>query len=130
MEQMARDAPAEEPYFKRTLREHFGTDPAKLAIVVEKIEDADHPNLHLAIESYLQVRSHELLGISSEAAFMGVTMAQLVSGGGRHGRIDEGPVSYRNVRLAGDRVLACTQMGLYLVRDGDARLALLVTRTT
>ena len=38
MEQMARQAPAEEPFFRRRLREHFGSDPAKFAIVTEKIQ--------------------------------------------------------------------------------------------
>jgi hypothetical protein len=62
---------------------------------------------------------------------MGLELAQLVSGGGgmMHGAgATEGPVTYTNVALDGDRVLACTQLGLYLVREGDTRLAILVAR--
>jgi hypothetical protein len=131
MEQMAREAPTgEEPFFRARLREHFGADPATLAIVGEKIEDANHPNLHLAIESYVATRTSELLGITSQASFMGITMAMLVAGRARHGDdIAQGPVSYKNVQLDGDRRLACTALGLYLVSDGDARLAILVART-
>jgi hypothetical protein len=131
MEQMARQAPAEEPFFRRRLHEHFGRDPSKFTIVADKFSEADHPNLHLATEAFVtaQGRTHELLGISSEApAFMGISLAQLMSsGGGMRGEpASEGPVMYTNVALDGDRVLPCTQLGLYLVSDGDTRLALLV----
>jgi hypothetical protein len=63
---------------------------------------------------------------------MGISLAQLVSGSGGMMRGDgpsEGPVSYTNVSLDGDRVLACTQLGLYLIREGDTRLAIFVART-
>ena len=134
MEQMARESPAEEPFFRRRLREHFGADPSKFAIVAEKFTDANHPNVHLAIEAFVTApgRAHELLGISSDRApFMGLGLAQLVSGGG--GMMNgegaaEGPVTYANVALDGDRVLACTELGLYLVTGGDLRLAIFVAK--
>src|SRR5688500_15565454 len=80
MEQMANASPAEEPFFRARLREHFGADPSKLTIVADKFNDADHPNLHLAIDAFITTpgRTHELVGISSDhAAFMGVTLAHL-----------------------------------------------------
>lgn len=132
MEQMVRESPAAEPFFRRRLHDHFGTDPSKLTIVVEKFSDADHPNLHLAIEGFIaaQGRTHELIGISSDAAaFMGISLAQLVSGSGGMPHGDgaaEGPVTYTNIPLDGDRVVACTQLGLYLIAEGDSRLAILV----
>lgn len=134
MEQMARESPAEEPFFRKRLREHFGADPAKFSSVAEKFSDANHPNLHLAVEAFVTApgRTYELLGISSDrAAFMGIDIASLVSGGGGMMRGDgaaEGPVTYTNVALDGDRVLACTQLGLYLVSEADSRLAILVAR--
>ena len=125
MEQMARQTPPEEPYFRRRLLEHFGSDPAKLAIVTQKFSDADLPNVHLAVEAYTLApeRSCELLGISSDApAFMGISFAQLISPGGmmRGASATEGPVTYANVALDGDRVLACTSLGMYLVREGNS----------
>jgi hypothetical protein len=135
MEQMARESPGEEPFFRHRLREHFGADPAKFAIVTDKFTEANHPNLHLAIEAFVTTpgRSYELLGISSDAApFMNIGLAQLVAGGGAMMRGDsaaEGPVTYTNIALDGDRMLACTQLGLYLIREGDARLAILVAKT-
>jgi hypothetical protein len=133
MEQMAQQAPAEEPFFRQRLRDHFGTDPAKLAIVAEKFSDANHPNVHLAIEAFTSApgRTVELIGISSDVpSFMGITFAQLISPGGmmRGASANEGPVTYTNVALDGDRVLACTSLGMYLVREGDSRVALLVQK--
>lgn len=133
MEQMALQAPAEAPFFLERLREHFGTDPSKLTILTEKFSDANHPNVHLAIEAFTTApgRTFELLGISSEASsFMGITLAQLISRSGmmHGGGATEGPVTYSNVTLDGDNVLACTQLGLYLVREGDTRLAVLVQK--
>src|SRR5215471_18540545 len=107
MEQMARQAPTEEPFFQRRLREHFGADPAKFAIVSEKITDDNHPNLEVAIEAFVTApgRSFELLGVSSAAAaFMGISLAQLVSAGGGMMRgvdVAEGPVAYTNIPLDG-----------------------------
>lgn len=134
MEQMSRENPADEPFFRRRLREHFGADPSKFSIVAEKFADANHANLHLAIESFATAegRSHELFGISSEQVGYGmpINLAQLISGASRHGTPpEEGPVTYTNVALDGDRVLACTQLGLYLISEGDTRLAILVART-
>jgi hypothetical protein len=131
IEQMAREGPSEEPYFRQRLRDHFSADPSRLAIVSEKISEANHPNLHLAIEAFIGAdgRTSELLGISTDApSFMGLDFAQLVAKGGgmRGGAATEGPVTYTNIGLDGDRVLPCTQLGLYLVSDGDTRLALLV----
>jgi hypothetical protein len=134
MEQMAHQSPAEEPFFRRRLREHFGADPSKFAIVAERFGEANHPNLQLAIEAFVTApgRSHELLGISAtRASFMEVSLAELVSGGGGMmggEAASEGPVAYTNVALDGDRVLACTRLGLYLIREGDTRLAILVTK--
>ncbi|HEU0037213.1 MAG TPA: AAA family ATPase [Kofleriaceae bacterium] len=134
MEQMAREAPGEEPFFRRRLREHFGSDPSKFAIVTEKIGEANHPNLHLAIEAFVSEpgRTYELLGVSTDpTSFIGISLAQLVSGGGGvmgSGGPAEGPVSYTNVALDGDHVLACTQLGLYLVSEGDTRLVIFVAR--
>lgn len=41
--------------------------------------------------------------------------------------VSEGSVSYVNYHLDGDRILACVQLGLYLISDGDAHLIVLVS---
>jgi ATPase family associated with various cellular activities (AAA) len=133
MQQMASQGPAEEPFFRRRLAEHFGADPSKLTIISEKFGDSDHPNLHLAVEAFIGApgRTSELLGIASEVvAFGGFSLAQLVAPGsaGLMGGAgpSEGPVKYTNLELNDGKGLACTQLGLYLVKDGEHPLALLV----
>jgi hypothetical protein len=133
MEQMAQQTPREEPFFPRRLRDHFGADPSKLTIVGEKLALADHPNLHLALEAFVSAagRTFELIGITTAAPpFMGLKLTDLIAPGGmmQAGAASEGPVSYTRIPLDGDRVLACTELGIYLVREGDARLAILVQR--
>lgn len=136
METMASQAPAEESFFRRRLTEHFGADPSKLIIVGDKYADSDHPSVHLAIEAFVSApgRKHEVLGINGDAGVYGATsMANLIApaargmlGGSGAG---EGPVRYVTIQLDGDRSLACTQLALYLVREGELPLALLVEAT-
>lgn len=134
MEQMSREGAAEEPFFRRRLTAHFGADPSKFSIVAEKFSDANHANLHLAIESFATAegRSHELLGISASDSmgYLGISLAQLIAAPSQHTEPPaEGPVSYANVALDDDRVLACMRLGLYLIQEGETRLAILVART-
>jgi hypothetical protein len=132
LEQMASQGPSQEPPFLRHLRTHFGTEPTTLPTIVEKFEKYEHANLHVSIEDYVahEGRSAQILGILGHDGYRGVSLADLVapSGSSLMGREGptEGPVQYVNVRLDGDRVLSCVQCGLYLIRDEDERLAVLV----
>jgi hypothetical protein len=132
LEQVAAQGPAEDPVFVRRLRAHFGRDPAALPVVAEKFERYEHPNVHVAIEDYLarEGRSAEIVGIIAEHTYMGISLSDLVAPGrpglmGRSGA-SEGPVEYINIPLDEGRVLTCVQCGLYLVRDGADRLAVLL----
>jgi hypothetical protein len=121
--------PGEEPVFLDRLQEHFGRDPRGLAIVQEAFDSHDHPNVHLAVEAWIAGagRSAELLGISAERQFGGVGLASLISPGAMMSSPPAvGPVEHRNVPIANGEVLSCVQRGLFLVRDGDNRLALLL----
>jgi len=134
LNQMAAQAPAEEPVFLRVLRDHFGSDPAGLPIVGEDFASSDHPNVQIAIEDFLASEgcSAELVGVNGgpESAYRGVSLAGLIT---RHGNglfggsgPSPGPVQYVNIGLHDGKVLACVQCGLYLIRDAGARLALLM----
>jgi hypothetical protein len=132
LDQMASQTAAEEPVFLRRLRTHFGTDPATLPVVTEQFEKYDHPNVHTAIQDFMsgEGRSSEILGILGHNPFGAISLPDLVAPqgfalmGGHAPR--EGPVQYVNVPLEDDRVLSCVQSGLYLVRDGQESLAVLV----
>jgi hypothetical protein len=132
MKQMASQAPAGDPPFVSRLRDHFGQDPATLPVISEKFQEHDHPNLQQAINAWLagSDRSAEMLGIIDDRSYFGLSLARLVAprqasmmGGGEPA---EGPVQYAHVTLDQDKILTCVQQGLYLLRSGNERLALLV----
>jgi len=132
LEQMAAQGSTEEPVFVRRLRTHFGREPNTLPVVSESFETYEHPNLQTAIDEYLSQpgRSAEIVGIISPNKFMGLGLADLVAPGGPalfgQGQATEGPVEYVNITLESERVMTCVNCGLYLVSDGDGRLAVLV----
>jgi hypothetical protein len=132
LEQMASQGPATEPLFVQRFRAHFAQEPTTLPVVSETFEPFEHPNLHLAVEDYLAQpgRSADILGIISAHKFMGVSLSDLVAPAGSplmgQSGATEGPVEYVNIALDGDRVLTCVQCGVYLLRDGNERLAVLM----
>jgi AAA+ superfamily predicted ATPase len=118
--------PDDEPEIRRLLSQHFGQDPSVLTIVSESFPEAEHPNLHLSIEEYISnsSRSFELVGVVSERmSYSRLSFAQLV--GGLDGEsVSRGPVQYVNLRTGPAEVLPCVDLGLYLVREGESRLAI------
>jgi len=114
------------PYFLERLREHFGQEPSKLPIVREDVEQADRPNLQLAVESYLAEANRRvtILGIGG-GDFREPTFATMLAPAHRGFDMAEGPVEYKNIHLA-DRVLPCMVRGLYLIEDSIGRHAVLV----
>jgi len=134
LDQMATQAPAEDPIFLTRLRKHFSAEPAAFPVVGEQFEASDHPNVQKALEAYVSEHncSTELVGITGDQtfAYMGISLAQLSlparSGLWGGATVMEGPVQYVNVPLEDDRVIACVQCGLYLISDGKRRLAVLV----
>jgi hypothetical protein len=132
LEQSTAQAPTAEPVLAGRLRRHLGADPATLPIVGEDYEPAEHPNLQVALDDWLQGpgRSSEAVGVAHDKRFGALGLADLAGpragtlfGGGE---LLPGPVEWVNRPLDGDRVLTCIQFGLLLVADGDRRLAVLV----
>jgi hypothetical protein len=123
---------AEPPAVVKALVAHFGGDLTQLPIVTESFPSHDHMNVQKAIDAYLGAdgRSATLMGLTSDAQWTDVTFAQLVAAKGPRspfgGAVSDGPVHYVNVSLGEDEIVTCVQRGLYLVRDGDAPLALLM----
>jgi ATPase family associated with various cellular activities (AAA) len=132
LEQSTAQAPAAEPVLAGRLRRHLGTDPADLPIVAEEYEPAEHPDLQVALDAWLQApgRSHEAVGVAHDRRFGALGLGDLLGprGGALFGggELLPGPVEWVNRHLDGDRVLTCIQFGLLLVADGQRRLAVLV----
>jgi hypothetical protein len=110
---------------------HLGVNPAELPVTSEEFDPYEQPNIQVALDDYLAGpgRVAELVGVGiPQKRFFDLGLSDLVAGPG-DGRplIGEGPVEYVNFHLAGGRVLSCVQFGLYLLRDGDSRLAAFVS---
>jgi hypothetical protein len=128
LQEAAAQARAKPPSILRALREHFDVEPTTLPIVAESFDAHDHPNLHAAVDAFMAAegRSSELMGVSSDAPWMEITFAQLVTGGTAGSPVADGPVQYVNLTLGEGEVITCVQRGVYLIRDGDERSALLI----
>lgn len=114
--------------FKR-LQKHFLTDPAHLPVMLEDIEVYERPNLHLAVAELLDSRRQpcELVGIVEFDYELNLARLSRPSSAKQ---FDEGPVAFIDVPLANGEKLACVRDGLYLFRDDDQPVALLVTGRT
>src|ERR1051326_8112379 len=126
LKQASAQAPADRSVFVHHLRTHFNTDPAALVVVSQEFEIADRPNIHVAMEAYLNKkdRSVEILGVISDA-YADATLSQLaVQDAGLWSQgPKQGPVEYVQIELDNDNVISCAHRGLYLIKDRDRRLA-------
>jgi hypothetical protein len=121
--------PEEAPFFVRKLEEHFGTNPASLPVVSQTFPKHNQANLHMAMEAYVagEGRSSELFRVVGLHGFGSKGLSELVKPAGGFGSDPkEGPVDYANVTLDNDRILAAIERGLFLIRDGQDRLAVFV----
>jgi len=130
LKQMAEKTQAEDPPFVARLRHHFGRDPAALSVLSESFPERDHPNVQVALDSWLEAegRSMEIVGVVSDQPFFAVSLSGLATPARlrRTEAPQEGPVPYTNAVLEADRVIPCIQSGLLLVNDLEERLAVLV----
>jgi len=116
-------------YFEQRLRQHFGDEPKALSTLAESIDKPDYPNLHLAIQSFLDKpgRSGELVGITGFAEHSEINLSTLLAAPSPFMTPPSpGPVQRINVPLNDGGVLACVHTGLYLIRNGVEPLAILV----
>jgi hypothetical protein len=118
----------EEAGFAKLLREHFGQDPATFPITTERFGPYERPNLQLALESYLGEadRTHELVGFSGAHEMMDISLASVVGTESGFLHVGAGPVQRTVVELDEGKALPCVTSGLFLIRDGETRLAVRV----
>jgi ATPase family associated with various cellular activities (AAA) len=114
--------------FKERLTEHFGADPATYPLTSEGIAVYDLPNLQLALEAYLERedRGHSLVGFGGPVGHMELSLAGLVHDYGFG--LAEGPVRRTVVGLEQGRSITCVTTGLFLISDGEERLAALIVQ--
>lgn len=112
----------------RRLEKHFRCDSAKLPVVSHSVRLHDRPKLHLAIEELLQQpgRKAELIGIQTADEHRSPSLGRLASPESAR-RFQPGSVEYVDVSLWEGRHLACVKSGLYLMREDDQPIAILVS---
>src|SRR5262245_5162125 len=121
---------AVEPALFLRLRSHFGCDPATLPVVEQQFAPYERANLHLALAEMLDDprRRSDLLGVIVLEEYRGASLARL-SRAASAKSYDQGPVEYADVPLPGDQHLGCVKNGLYLVREDDRPVAVLLTES-
>ena len=79
LEQSTAQAPPAEPVLAGRLRRHLGGDPAGLPIVAEEYEPAEHPDLQVALDAWLQApgRSSEAVGVAHDRRFGALPVSSL-----------------------------------------------------
>lgn len=123
----AEDAPS----LPGLLAEHLGAEAGSLPVVSEQWPPYEHVNVQTGLEHYLARpgREHRLIGVTGFQHRM-FTVADLAQGGGfTHGTGVGGVAMVRLPSGPGGSTRACVQCGLYLIRDGASRLALLLRGT-
>jgi hypothetical protein len=125
-EWVAVDAHSDRSPFKTMLAEHFGTDPATFPVTGEPIAPYDLPNLQLAVEAYLERGGvdHRLVGFGGHVGYAEMSLSGLVHDLGFG--LAVGPVRRTVVQLDGDRSVTCITAGLFLISEGDHRIAAMI----
>jgi ATP-dependent 26S proteasome regulatory subunit len=106
---------------------HFGVEPLGLPVVTEQYAPWEHPNVQAALDAHLD-------GPGVTAELVGITgpgrehegLADIIVSAGRHRQYDLGAVDYVAVAIGVDEETTCVSFGLYLIAEGDDRLAALV----
>jgi ATPase family associated with various cellular activities (AAA) len=118
-------APAPEPEVRRRLRDHFGTEPVDLPVVARGMQIWDRPNLQVAIDAWTPGRDVELVGLPVMQGYR-AGLAELVRGSEWLAAIRLGAVEHVTVPLGEHESITCVKSGLWLVRDGDGPLVLML----
>ena len=122
-----RPEPGRVPLAER-LEQHLGAPPEDMPVVREVFAPFEHATLQVALDALTrrgEPGGAELIGISGHEAEHS-TFAQMVQMSRWHGSSSVGPVQWMSVAVAADAELTCVRVGVYLVTDGPARLAVLL----
>jgi hypothetical protein len=121
-------ARADDAPVQRVLREHLGPGAASLPVVSGGWRGYDHVNVQAGLDAWLASwrREHELVGLTGFSR-ENFGLADLLQPAAEHAWLGVGSVAMAALPCGpGGQTTACVRCGLYLVRDGDTRLALLL----
>jgi hypothetical protein len=112
---------------RRLLAEHLGPRASALPVVSGSWQGYDHVNLQVGVDAWVAGpgRQHTLVGLTG-FRHSNFALADLLHSGGDFG-IGVGSVTMTALPAGpAGQTRTCVQCGLYLVTDGDTRLALLL----
>jgi hypothetical protein len=118
-------APGPEPKIRARLRDHLGADPRELPVVVRPLAAWDRPNFQIAIDAWSQGRDVEVVGLPVMHGYR-AGLAELVRAPDFLARLELGAVEHTTVPLGERESVLCVQSGLWLVRDADGPLVLML----
>jgi DNA polymerase III delta prime subunit len=125
-------APAVPSAIRETLVAHFGQDPVELPIVTDEYPPVERPNLQLALDAWAAAtgRSIEALGLTvPHRGPMELGLGELLTPSPWGNVVGFGPVSYVEAPCGPGVTMSCLATALLLLRDGDRRMAGLLTMT-
>jgi len=125
----AQTAALREGSFQVRIREHFGADPSTYPVTSLDIAEYDQPNVQVALDAYLSEpgRSAETVGFSAPP-HTDVSLSLLVAPA-RHGLgVEPGPIGRTVIELDDGGSLSYVTTAVFLVNDGERRLAVLIGR--
>jgi hypothetical protein len=120
------NAPKPEPAVRRRLREHLGGDPAELPIVSRELAAWDRPNFQVAVDAWSAGREVEVVGLPVVHGYR-AGLAELVQTSEWGAAFQLGAVQHVTVPLGEHESIACVQSGVWLVRDDDGPLIVMLT---
>jgi hypothetical protein len=131
LESWAREnMPTREAPIPRRMREHFGADPSAFPVVSAALQGFERVNFQVALDALLAQDgwSGELIGLPTMHGYR-MGLAELVHGTDEEfgPSIEPGPPEYE-IEEIGERSITCVAAGLWLLKDGDERFALMLAR--
>jgi hypothetical protein len=131
-------ARTEDQPLRRALLDHLGPDAAYLPTVSSSYPVYEHVNLQVGVDAWLTAepgRTHEVVGIAGVRYLQHTeaTISDIIQGG------PDSSIGSAGVGAPGRIALpcgpdgethACVSNGIYLVRDGDDRLAIMLLPTS
>jgi cell division protease FtsH len=110
------------------LRAHLGVDPVGLPVVAETYPTFDHANVQIALEAYVasEGRSVELVGLGGHGMREHHSLSEMVQSASEHRAFGLGGVDYSSAPVGIDAVRPVVNFGIFLIADGDVRMAALL----
>ena len=118
-------APEPEPPVRRRLREHFGTDLARIPVVSRTLAQWERPNFQIAIDAWSLGHDVEVVGLPVMRGYR-AGLAELVLESPWASALQLSAPEHVTVPLGEHESITCVTAGLWLVRDDEGPLVVML----